>query len=71
MNLPGGVALAVVSGTRVEASVLRMDVGDGEGVVVADTGPAISTLSSNNWQTVADYIPLHHGLLLARQGSAA
>ena len=54
MNLPGGVALAVVSRTRVEASVLRMDVGDGEGVVVADTGPAISTLSSNNWQTVAD-----------------
>ena len=54
MNLPGGVALAVVSRTRVEASVLRMDIGDGEGVVVADTAPAISTLSSNNWQTVAD-----------------
>ena len=71
MDLPGRVSLVVVSRTRVTTSILRVNIGDGEGVVETDTGTAVSTVSSlNNNIALTNNIPLHHSLLIARQGPA-
>ena len=67
VDLSGGVALAVVGRAGVAASVLRVNIGNGEGVVRTDTGPTVSTLSTTNTIYSANNIPLDQSLLLARQ----
>ena len=71
MDLSGCVSLTVIGRAVVETSVLGVNIGECEGVVLTDTGPGARTLSTTNTTGLTDNIPLDQSVLLARQGPKA